>query len=83
MKYQIKNINGDVLFEGKYESFRLCVQDAIDKSISLKYANLQYADLQGVDFWNSDLRGVDLRGANLRNVDLRGANLNDTKFVNN
>ena len=61
------------------------LREALD--VSLRGANLSWADLRGANLYGADLRGAnlywadlygaDLRGANLREADLRGANLRE------
>ncbi len=54
-----------VLFEGDFDTMKVCVEVACEKN----------ADLRGADLGGADLRGANLRGANLRGAYLRGANL--------
>jgi hypothetical protein len=76
MKFEIRSwINGGVLFSFETESFKLAVQAAVSKRVSLRCANLRSADLRYVDLFSADLRSADLRSANLRSADLRSANL--------
>jgi len=68
----------EVIFEGKYESIKDCVEEAV----KLK-ANLREADLWGAHLGGADLRGADLREADLRGADLREANLWGEKLPKN
>jgi len=76
MKFEIRSwINGGVLFSFETESFKLAVEAAVSKRVSLRCANLRSADLSYVDLFSADLRSADLRSANLRSADLRSADL--------
>jgi hypothetical protein len=71
MKWTIKHINGNVLFEVEAETFLRAVEQ--------KYANLRSADLRSADLSSANLRSADLRSANLRSADLSSANLSFAK----
>jgi len=63
-----------------FEQHALWLEDKGGERANLRYANLQYVDLQGAnlryaDLQGADLRYADLRGANLRYADLQGADL--------
>ena len=73
---QIKaRCTNNILFEGKYESLKDCICDAVDKNADLRDANLSDADLRDANLSDADLRDANLSGANLRGANLRGANL--------
>ena len=58
-QFQIKSrLTGAVLFEGKFQSLKLCIVAAAKLGINLRGADLRDADLRG-----ADLRGVNLSGA--------------------
>ena len=73
MNYQIKHINGSVLFECEVpeESSGMAERYVLEK------ANLRGADLSGANLSDANLRGANLSDANLRGANLRGANLSD------
>ena len=84
--FQIKHkITGNVLFELKTKSLRLCVEAGIKenadlrhanlRSADLSYANLRYADIRYANLRHANLRHANLRYADLRSADLRSANL--------
>ncbi len=64
-------VNGKASLETEAESLKVVVEECVRAGVSLRYVNLERADLNGVD-----LERADLRGANLNYADLRGANLN-------
>ena len=69
MKYLIKNIAGEVIFEGTDLS------GADLRRSDLICADLRRSDLSGADLSMANLCGTDLSGAFLRRADLSGANL--------
>ena len=74
--FEIKNrFSGEILFSLECESFKVCVEIAVNKKADLRYADLRNADLGYADLRNADLRYANLRNADLRNADLRNANL--------
>jgi uncharacterized protein YjbI with pentapeptide repeats len=76
MFYQIKNRWTDaVLFEGDFDTMRLCVHAARNSGADLRDANLRGAALSGAALRGANLRGADLSGANLRGSDLSYADL--------
>ncbi len=90
--YQIKNIwTGAVLFEGDFDTMRLCVEAARNSAANLsganlsaanlRAANLSAANLSAANLSGADLSGADLSGADLSAADLSGAYLRDEKLV--
>src|SRR5437773_642820 len=68
MKIQIKNwFDFSIIFECRADSISLALKLAIEKKVSLGYANLRSADLR-----YANLRSADLSYANLRSADLLG-----------
>ena len=65
----------EVIFKLECESFKICVEAAIEAQADLSGSDLSYSDLSGSDLRGSDLSGSDLRGSDLRGSDLRGSNL--------
>ena len=56
---------------------RANLQYADLRGVNLHAANLQHADLRDADLQYADLRGAELRDADLQYADLRGAELRD------
>ena len=56
------------------------LQDANLQGANLWGVDLQGAHLQGANLWGVDLQGANLRGANLQDANLRGANLQDANL---
>ena len=80
MKQQISTNDGELIFEGDFETFGRAVEAALNKWVSLKNANLMganlpSANLSGADFSGATLVRANLMGANLSGVNLSGANL--------
>ena len=73
---QIKlKFSDKIVFEGKYESIKNCLEDATIKNVDLRGADLGGANLWGANLWGADLREADLSGANLREADLQNVKL--------
>jgi len=87
MLIQIKNrFTAAVIFEGEYESLRLCVLEAVKARAYLADANLAGADLARADLTDAylaraNLAGADLAGANLTDAYLARANLADANLA--
>ena len=64
-----------VLFEGQFDTMRLCVEGAVRSGAYLSLADLSDADLSGANLWRADLSGADLSGANLSGANLSDADL--------
>jgi hypothetical protein len=72
MKFTIKNIYNEVLFELEAETFLKAIEQ---KKADLSGAYLSGADLSGADLYGADLSGANLSGATLSGATLRGADL--------
>jgi hypothetical protein len=85
---QLKRINDDkVIYEGRYNSIRACVEDAIRQGETLDYidlsgANLVNASLDGAKMRGASLKGANLSGANLSEADFRGSNFSEASLYN-
>ena len=80
--HQIKSrFTGAVLFEGEFQSLKLCVIAAMKLGADLRYADLTNANLGSADLGGADLRGANLGSAYLGGADLRGANLRGAKGI--
>ena len=76
MLFEIKNrFSGSVIFSLETESFKLCVEAAVESRANLSRADLSRADLSRADLSGADLSGADLSRADLYGADLSGANL--------
>ena len=86
MKFEIRHrYSGSVLFALETESFKMCVEAAIQggtdlRGANLRGVNLQGADLRGADLWEANLCGADLRGAKLLGANLWKADLHDANL---
>jgi len=77
---EIRNLDGEILFESEYETVRKTLEKAVREGAhlygaNLSGANLSGAHLSGVNLSGANLSGADLRRANLRRANLSGANL--------
>jgi uncharacterized protein YjbI with pentapeptide repeats len=63
MKFQIKNIIGELLFEGDFSSLAKCVEAAVAGRANLRSANLRSANLFSADLGSANLRSADLGSA--------------------
>ena len=82
MKYQIKHVNGTVLFEAEIPdntpstlATRAAIEAAVRAKANLHSADLSFADLSFADLGYADLSSANLRSANLSSANLRSANL--------
>ena len=72
--YRIKNLAGEVIFEGSnLEGANL--RGAKLEGSNLRWANLEGAKLEGADLFRANLIGTNLQGADLQGAYLQGANL--------
>ena len=79
MFIEIKSwLTGGVLFAVETENMRLAIKAAIDKSVSLSYADLRSADLSSANLRSADLRYANLSSADLRSANPRGSMILDT-----
>jgi hypothetical protein len=75
-QFKINNrITGATMFEGRFDTMRLCVEAAVKSGAYLSGANLSRAYLSGANLFGANLSGADLLGANLSRADLSGADL--------
>ena len=77
IKIEIKNIVGKVLFEHEQENntIKKTLEEAVEKKIHFKGANLEGAYLEGTNLEGANLEGANLEGANLEGANLKGAYL--------
>ena len=62
------------------EQHRLWLDSNGGKRADLRYADLQYANLRGVDLQRADMRDANLRYANLRGADLQYADMQEANL---
>lgn len=72
---QLKTVHHHILFEGRFNNIKSCLEAAIAQDVSL----------QGIYLYNEDLRNANLDGGNfgnarIYNCDMRGANLSECNF---
>jgi len=79
--YQIMNwANGTVIFSFDCESFKVCLEVAVLKSIDLRFADLQGRNLKDADLRGGNFRGAKFNGSELTNAKWSGADLYETEW---
>lgn len=73
-KIRTKNTQ-KTLFSGQFESFKHCLEGAVQQGLQLKDANLKHANLTNANLDDAYLEGADFSFANLT-----GANLSETRM---
>jgi hypothetical protein len=74
--YQIKNRWTDaVLFEGDFDTMRLCAEAARRSGANLYGANLSGANLSGANLYGANLYGADLSRADLSLANIYGVKI--------
>jgi uncharacterized protein YjbI with pentapeptide repeats len=71
----LHKITGQVLFEHKTKSMKVCIGAAIKAKANLSYSNLRGSDLHDSDLSYSNLHGSNLHGSNLSYSNLSGSDL--------
>ena len=85
-KYVIKDVDGEIIYEGKGDSFKVVVEQAVKDGCGLAAANLSgavlsHANLVGAGLSKANLRSADLFRANLEGADLSGAELQKANLI--
>jgi len=80
MIIEIKSVCGAVLYSSEATSLKDCLQNAINDSADLRYANLRYADLRYASLSYANLSSADLRYASLSSADLSSADLSSANL---
>lgn len=76
--HKISKLNSsEILFQGQYECFKSCLEDAVRKKI-----NLSAADLRNQNLNNANLDDAILPFADFTNANLSGANLSESTLTN-
>lgn len=65
-----------ILFEGDFDSWKDCLESAVDQNVSLDHILLENMDLQ-----SANLDGAQMDYAHVRHCDLRGANLSEVSMI--
>ncbi len=79
-EYQLQRIDGQMIYSAETNSWKECVEKAVQEDIDLSYAHLANTDLRAAKLTGARLHGVCLEGADLymahlQNADLSAANL--------
>jgi len=78
----IHDIDDIVLFESTKETISEALEEAVQKGVSLEYADLRGAYVKNVDLSNGNFKSAQLDGATFVNVNFRNCNLFNTFFGN-
>jgi uncharacterized protein YjbI with pentapeptide repeats len=79
--YKIKQKqSGSILFQGDYQSFKHCIEDAVNQNISLKNADFSHQNLSNAMLDDADFEGADFSHANLTGANLTHTNLSSCDF---
>ena len=81
MIYQIRNLQGKVIFEAEGDSLKAVVELAVKQGANLEGANLEGANLYGAYLEGAYLKGANLEGANLYGAYLEGATIPHFQIV--
>lgn len=76
----IYSITGETLYQSSHQSLKEAVEAAVADGVSLKNANLAYADLHNANLHSANLSGASMKHANLAHADLSGANLHNANL---
>lgn len=81
----IRRFTGEVIYRSKKRILKTVMEEAVEREVSLRGADLrganlwrvdlEEASLRGADLWRANLEEANLEEANLRGADLEGANL--------
>ena len=86
--YQLRSINHDaVMFEGRFKSFKDCLEHAVLDRVALDCVNLRDKNLTNANLDDAimpyaDFRGSNLIGANMSEAYLKGSNFAGTALYN-
>lgn len=78
----LSNHNNTVLFEGNFESFNACLEQAVLDKIDLSNANLRNRNLTNTCLDDGQFSGADFSGSNLTGTNLSESNLARAYFKN-
>jgi hypothetical protein len=85
--YQLRNRhNGDIIYQGRFDTLKHCVEFAIGQgiplnSVDLRKANLSHANLDDAFMNDADLSGANLCGANMSEGHYKGALFRDADLT--
>ena len=71
----LKNINGDVIFEGYFHTVKRAVEAAVQEHVCLDHVNLRNANLSQASLDGAQMDGACLWGANLSYADMSDVSL--------
>ena len=71
-----------VLFEGKFISFKACLERAIQDRINLRHADLKNTNLMNANLDDAQLSHADFSGANLTGANLSESELQKATYIN-
>lgn len=74
--------SGNPLYQGRFGSFRHCLEHAVKDRVNLKGANLRYRNLSGANLDDAFMDEADFTGANLTGTNLSESSLRACVFTN-
>ncbi len=77
-----KHTDNNILYEGKFETIRHCLEDAVNQNIPLSYVNLKNQNLSNANIDGAIMPYADLKGSNLTGANLSEATLHNCNFKN-
>jgi hypothetical protein len=80
--YRLATVHNDeTLFEGRFYSFKACLEDAIKRRINLRNINLRQLNLSNANLDNAVMPDADFSGTNLTGANISESYLKGAKFV--
>lgn len=83
----LKSITGEVLFEGRFNTVRQALEQAVNDNVVLSSVDLRQANLVGAELdnarlsqaclWGASLRKANITGVQLREIDCRNVDMTD------
>lgn len=75
-------LSGNTLYEGRFRSFRECIENAVADKADLRNADLRRRDLSNATLDDALMEGADFTGANLTGANLSESDLRSCGFQN-
>ncbi|MCK5375178.1 MAG: pentapeptide repeat-containing protein [Alphaproteobacteria bacterium] len=76
-----KHSDNAILFDGRYNTFTECLEDAVNKNISLPHIDLRNRNLVNANIDNAFMPYADFSNSNLSGANISEAILRDSKFT--
>ncbi|MCB9983347.1 MAG: pentapeptide repeat-containing protein [Rhodospirillales bacterium] len=80
--HQLRSIKDDsVLFEGRFETLKACLEQAVADRVALHCVNLRCQNLTNANLDDALMPGADFSGANLTGANMSESYFKDTNFT--